>query len=157
VSVEVRRVQLTRAGRRQGRRATAALLLLALAAAAAAGCPRQPARIPARRDPGWLALLVQGEGAAAAVAGVGGRVAAGLPLVGGLLAGVRADRVAELARRPGVRLVVDADRPLRLEGEPADQAAPAAAGGGAGLARAASARTPTKDGKRGTPASDSSW
>ena len=46
-------------------------------------------------------VLVQGRGAAAAVAAVGGRSLAALPIVDGLLARVAADRAPELAASPG--------------------------------------------------------
>ena len=59
-------------------------------------------------------VLVQGDGAAAAVAAAGGRSLAALPIVGGLLARVPEDRAGELSSAPGVRAVTDADRPLSV-------------------------------------------
>ena len=59
-------------------------------------------------------VLVQGDGAAAAVAAVGGRSLAALPIVDGLLATIPAGRSPELARQPEVRAVTDAERPLRV-------------------------------------------
>ena len=59
-------------------------------------------------------VLVQGDGAAAAVAAAGGRSLAALPIVGGLLARVPEDRAGELSSSPGVRAVTDADRPLNV-------------------------------------------
>jgi serine protease AprX len=58
-------------------------------------------------------LLVQGPGAAA-VAAVGGRSLAALPIVDGLLAQVPAAEAPRLSHHPGVRAVTDADRPLRV-------------------------------------------
>jgi serine protease AprX len=59
-------------------------------------------------------VLVQGDGVADAVAAVGGRSLAALPIVGGLLARVPKDRAKELSDHPGVRAVTDADRPLNV-------------------------------------------
>jgi serine protease AprX len=59
-------------------------------------------------------VLVQGAGAATAVAAVGGQPLAHLPIVDGLLARVPAPGAARLAGRPGIRAVTDADRPLRV-------------------------------------------
>jgi hypothetical protein len=59
-------------------------------------------------------VLVQGRGAAAAVAALGGRSLATLPIVDGLLARVPAGKAPDLARQPGVRAANDADRPLRV-------------------------------------------
>ena len=59
-------------------------------------------------------VLVQGDGAAAAVAAAGGRSLAALPIVGGLLARVPADEAGQLSDHPGVRSVTDADRSLRV-------------------------------------------
>ena len=59
-------------------------------------------------------VLVQGRGAAAAVAAAGGRPLAALPIVDGLLARVPSDQAPELARQPGVRAVTDAERPLQV-------------------------------------------
>ena len=69
---------------------------------------------PASRPP--VDLLVQGPGAAAAVAAAGGRPLAALPIVDGLLARVPGSGAAALARRPGVRSVTDADHPLTVRG-----------------------------------------
>jgi serine protease AprX len=59
-------------------------------------------------------VLVQGDGAAAAVTAAGGRPLAALPIVGGLLARIPEDRAGELSSHPGVRAVTDADRPLNV-------------------------------------------
>jgi serine protease AprX len=61
-----------------------------------------------------LDVLVQGRGAAAAVAAAGGRSLAALPIVDGLLARVPAAQAARLAGQPGVTAVTDADRPLQV-------------------------------------------
>jgi serine protease AprX len=61
-------------------------------------------------------LLVQGPRAAAAVAAAGGRPLAALPIVDGLLARVPGNGTAGLPRRPGVRAVTDAGRPLQVRG-----------------------------------------
>jgi serine protease AprX len=62
-------------------------------------------------------VLVQGEGAAAAVAAAGGRPLVALPIVDGVVGRVPAGAVGRLRRdRPGVRAVLDADRPLHLQG-----------------------------------------
>jgi serine protease AprX len=63
-------------------------------------------------------VLVQGAGAAAAVAAAGGTPLADLPIVGGRLARVPAAATATLAGRPGVRAVTDADRELRVRAAP---------------------------------------
>ncbi|HWC44216.1 MAG TPA: S8 family serine peptidase [Actinomycetota bacterium] len=74
-------------------------------------------------------VLVQGDGAAAALAAVGGRTLASLPIVDGLLATIPAGRSPELARRPDVRAVTDADRPLRVRAaDPAGGAVDTAGG-----------------------------
>jgi serine protease AprX len=75
-------------------------------------------------------VLVQGRGAAAAVAAVGGRSLAALPIVDGLLARVPGGKAPELARQPEVRAVTDAERPLRVRAAdptagPVDTPAPA--------------------------------
>jgi serine protease AprX len=75
-------------------------------------------------------LLVQGGGAAAAVAAAGGRSLAVLPIVDGLLARVPAAEAAELSRRPGVRAVTDADRPLRVRAAGPDPVLPGPSAGG---------------------------
>jgi serine protease AprX len=85
-----------------------------------------------------LDVLVQGEGAAAALAAAGGRPLAALPIVDGLLGRVPAGQAERLRRdRPRVRAVLDANRPLRLQGVAA--APPAAAAAVAGLPAAAAA------------------
>jgi serine protease AprX len=62
-------------------------------------------------------VLVQGEGAAAAVAAAGGRPLVALPIVDGVVGRVPAGEVERLRRgRPGVRAVLDPNRPLRLQG-----------------------------------------
>jgi serine protease AprX len=91
-------------------------------------------------------VLVQGDGVADAVADVGGRSLATLPIVGGLLARVPEDRAEELSDHPGVRAVTDADRPLKVRAAdpepappgpdaeaPASAAVAAAAGRGVGV------------------------
>ena len=91
-------------------------------------------------------VLVQGDGVADAVAAVGGRSLAALPIVGGQLARVPDDRAQELSSHPGVRAVTDADRPLKVRAAdpepappgpdaeaPASAAAAAAAGRGVGV------------------------
>ena len=75
-------------------------------------------------------VLVQGRGAAAAVAAVGGRSLAALPIVDGLLARVPGGKAPELARQPEVGAVTDAERPLRVRAAdptagPVDTPAPA--------------------------------
>ena len=75
-------------------------------------------------------VLVQGRGAAAAVAAAGGRSLAALPIVDGLLARVPGSKAPELARQPAVRAVTDAERPLRVRAAdpsagPVDTPAPA--------------------------------
>ena len=59
-------------------------------------------------------VLVQGAGAAAAVAAVGGASLAALPIVDGLLARVPAAGADRLPDHPGVRAVTDADRRLHV-------------------------------------------
>jgi serine protease AprX len=59
-------------------------------------------------------VLVQGAGAAAAVAATGGRSLAALPIVDGLLARVPASQSTRLVVQPGVDAVTDADRPLEV-------------------------------------------
>jgi hypothetical protein len=78
-------------------------------------------------------MLVQGRGAAGAVAAVGGRSLAALPIVDGLLARVPGGKAPELARQPEVRAVTDAERPLRVRAAdpiagPVDTPAPAPEG-----------------------------
>jgi hypothetical protein len=87
-------------------------------------------------------VLVQGEGATAAVAAAGGRPLVALPIVDGVVGRVPAGEVGRLRRdRPGVRAVRDADRPLHLQGvAPAPATAkvhlPAASSGARRLATA---------------------
>jgi serine protease AprX len=89
----------------------------------------------APRGAATLDVLVQGEGAAAALVAVGGRPLAALPIVGGVLGRVPAGQAERLRRdRPGVRAVLPADRPLRLQGV---AAAPPATAAVAGLPAAA--------------------
>jgi serine protease AprX len=88
--------------------------------ALAAGCLLLAALLtPGAELPGaggvWLDVLVQGRGAAAALAAVGGRPLAGLPIVDGVLGRVPAAKAAHLRRAPGVRAVLDADRHLRVQ------------------------------------------
>jgi serine protease AprX len=73
----------------------------------------------------FLDVLVQGGGAAAAVAAAGGRSLGALPIVDGLLARVPAAEAPRLPRRPGVRAVTDADRPLHLRAADPDPTAEA--------------------------------
>jgi serine protease AprX len=84
-------------------------------------------------------LLVQGGGAAAAVAAAGGRSLAVLPIVDGLLARVPAAEAAELSRRPGVRAVTDADRPLSVRAAGPDPVPPAPSAPVAGSSEAGAA------------------
>jgi serine protease AprX len=86
----------------------------------------------------WAEVVVQGEGAAAAVAAAGGRLLAGLPLVGGVLGRVPAGRAGTLGRSPGVRAAVDAASPLQVRGAVVDDAT-AHPAGAAAVASATSA------------------
>jgi serine protease AprX len=106
--------------------ATGCFLLLA---SLALPVPPPPGPPDAPTTSSTLHLLVQGPGAAAAVAGVGGEPLAALPIVDGLLARVPGPGGAELARRPGVRAVTDADRSLQLRelAEPSPPNPPAVA------------------------------
>jgi serine protease AprX len=74
-----------------------------------------------------LDLLVQGRGAAAAVAAAGGRSLAALPIVDGLLARVPAAQAARLDDRTGVTAVTDADRPLQVRELPTGSGSESAA------------------------------
>jgi serine protease AprX len=74
-----------------------------------------------------LDLLVQGRGAAAAVAAAGGRSLAALPIVDGLLARVPAAQAARLDDRAGVTAVTDADRPLQVRELPTGSGSESAA------------------------------
>jgi serine protease AprX len=79
-------------------------------------------------DAATLDVLVQGEGAAAALAAVGGRPLAALPVVDGLLGRIPAGQAERLRRdRRRVRAVLDANRPLHLQGVAAALPATAAA------------------------------
>jgi hypothetical protein len=60
--------------------------------------PDSPSTVSPSRS---LDVLVQGRGAAAAVAAAGGRSLAALPIVDGLLARVLADQAPDLAAGPG--------------------------------------------------------
>jgi serine protease AprX len=119
VSSHVQPVQGRTAGRGRPALATGVLLLVAslvLLVPPPAGPldARSLSPSPASRPP--VDLLVQGPGAAAAVAAAGGRPLAALPIVDGLLARVPGGGAAALARRPGVRSVTDADQPLTVRG-----------------------------------------
>jgi serine protease AprX len=104
------------------------LLLASLALPVPPSGPPDAASIPSAPSPSasFVDVLVQGAGAATAVAAAGGRPLAYLPLVDGLLARVPAAGAADLARRPGVRAVTDADRPLQIRAAPDPAAAHAA-------------------------------
>jgi serine protease AprX len=114
----------------------AGCLLLAALLTPAAG-------LPGRGGAVWLDVLVQGRGAAAALAAAGGRPLAGLPIVDGVLGRVPAEAARHLRRAPGVRAVLDAGRQLRVQSlDPAslqptspagDRAAAAASSPGDGL------------------------
>ena len=106
VSSHVQPVRARTAGR--GRPALATDVFLLVASLALSVSPVSP---DARS---FIHVLVQGDGAAAAVATAGGRSLAALPIVGGLLARVPADEAGQLSDHPGVRAVTDADRPLRV-------------------------------------------
>ncbi|HEX3215071.1 MAG TPA: S8 family serine peptidase [Actinomycetota bacterium] len=86
-----------------------ASLLLVMPPSAPAG-PRSTSPTPRS----FADVLVQGDGAAAAVTAAGGRPLAALPIVGGLLARIPEERAGELSSSPGVRAVTDADRPLNV-------------------------------------------
>jgi serine protease AprX len=76
-----------------------------------------PTASPGQTDPSALDVLVQGEGAAAALAAVGGQPLAALPIVDGLLGRIPAGQAERLRRdRRRVRAVLDANRPLHLQG-----------------------------------------
>jgi len=93
-------------------------------------------------------VLVQGRGAAAAVAAAGGRSLAALPIVDGLLAQVPAEQAPDLARQPEVRAVTDADRPLQVRAADPPQTLPATAGAVAG---AVDSPAPAPDGSATLP------
>src|SRR5215208_4111189 len=110
VSSRVQPVPGRTAGRGRPALATGVLLLVAslvLLVPSARGPldARSLSSSSASRSP--VDLLVQGPGAAAAVAA--------LPIVDGLLARVPGTRAAALSRRPGVRSVTDADHPLSVK------------------------------------------
>jgi hypothetical protein len=75
---------------------------------------RPDARSTSPTSRSFADVLVQGDGVADAMAAVGGRSLAALPIVGGLLARIPEDRVGELPDHPGARAVTDADRPLSV-------------------------------------------
>jgi serine protease AprX len=123
----VQPVQGRTAGRGRPALATGVLLLVAslvLLVPPPAGPldARSLSSSPALRPP--VDLLVQGPGAAAAVAAAGGRPLAVLPIVGGLLARVPGGGTVALARRPGVRSVTDADQPLTVRAAETEPALP---------------------------------
>jgi serine protease AprX len=78
--------------------------------------PAPPDSLSASSSPRLVDVLVQGDGAAAAVAAAAGRSLAALPIVGGLLARVPAAEAPRLDDRPRVRAVTDADRPMKVRG-----------------------------------------
>ena len=101
------------------------LLVASLVLLVAPPVPPDARSIPSSpSSPPLLDLLVQGRGAAAAVAAAGGRSLAALPIVDGLLARVPAAQAARLDDRPGVTAVTDADRPLRVRAADPDPAPP---------------------------------
>ena len=106
-------VRVRTAGRGRPALATGVFLLVAsLALSVSPVSPDARSNSPTSRS--FLHVLVQGDGAAAAVAAVGGRALAALPIVGGLLVRVPADEAERLSDHPGVRSVTDADRPLQV-------------------------------------------
>jgi len=135
------------AGRGRPALVTGVFLLVASLALLVSPLPIPPdARSTSPTSRSFADVLVQGDGVADAVAAVGGRSLAALPIVGGLLARVPDDRAEELSDHPGVRAVTDADRPLRVRAAdpepappgpdaeaPASAAAAAAAGRGVGV------------------------
>jgi serine protease AprX len=111
----VQPVRVRTAGRGRPALATGVFLLVASLVLLVSPLPVSPdARSIFPTSRAFADVLVQGDGAAAAVAAAGGRSLAALPIVGGLLARVPADRAGELSAHPGVRSVTDADRPLRV-------------------------------------------
>jgi serine protease AprX len=105
---------------------------------------------PIQADSSTLDVLVQGEGAAAALAAVGGRPLATLPIVDGLLGRVPAGQVERLRRdRRRVRAVLDANRPLHLQGVAALPDAAAATVGFPAVAAAVPERRSSTHGARG--------
>jgi serine protease AprX len=113
----VQPVRVRTAGRRRPALATGCFLLLASLA-----LPVPPPGPPDAPSTSTLHLLVQGPGAAAAVAGVGGEPLAALPIVDGLLARVPASGAALLARWAGVRAVTDADHGIEVRADDLDPA-----------------------------------
>jgi serine protease AprX len=120
------------------------LLVLSLALLVSPPAPPDDPSRSTSSSPRLVDVLVQGDGAAAAVAAAAGRSLAALPIVGGLLARVPAAEATRLDDRRGVRAVTDADRPLRVRqvapgpsgGEPSSPNPPngsAAAGQGVGV------------------------
>ena len=139
------------AGRGRPALATGVFLLVAsLVLLVAPPAPPDARSIPSSPSSApLLDLLVQGRGAAAAVAAAGGRSLAALPIVDGLLARVPAAQAARLDDRPGVTAVTDADRPLRVRAADPDPAPP-----GPDLGSAALSSTPTRP---PAPPSRSRW
>jgi serine protease AprX len=141
----VQPVRVRTAGRGRPALVTGVFLLVASLALLVSPLPIPPdARSTSPTSRSFADVLVQGDGVADAVAAVDGRSLAALPIVGGLLARVPADRAEELSSHPGVRAVTDADRPLRVRAAdpvpappgpeaPASAAVAAAAGRGVGV------------------------
>jgi serine protease AprX len=115
VSFHVQPVRVRTAGRGRPALVTGVFLLVASLALLVSPLPIPPdARSTSPTSRSFADVLVQGDAVADAVAAVGGRSLAALPIVGGLLARVPDDRAEELSDHPGVRAVTDADRPLRV-------------------------------------------
>jgi serine protease AprX len=147
VSFHVQPVRVRTAGRGRPALVTGVFLLVASLALLVSPLPIPPdARSTSPTSRSFADVLVQGDAVADAVAAVGGRSLAALPIVGGLLARVPDDRAEELSDHPGVRAVTDADRPLRVRAAdpvpappgpdaeaPASAAVAAAAGWGVGV------------------------
>jgi serine protease AprX len=147
VSFHVQPVRVRTAGRGRPALVTGVFLLVASLALLVSPLPIPPdARSTSPTSRSFADVLVQGDAVADAVAAVGGRSLAALPIVGGLLARVPDDRAEELSDHPGVRAVTDADRPLRVRAAdpvpappgpdaeaPASAAVAAAAGRGVGV------------------------
>jgi serine protease AprX len=114
----VQPVRVRTAGRRRPALATGVFLLVA-SLALLVPPPSAPLDARSRSTSSFfhaplVDVLVQGHGAAAAVAAAGGRPLAALPIVDGLLARVPAAEAPRLSRQPGVLAVTDADRPLQV-------------------------------------------
>jgi hypothetical protein len=115
VSSHVQPVRVRTAGRGRPALVTGVFLLVASLVLLVSPLPTPPdARSTSPTSRSFADVLVQGDGVAEAVAAVGGRSLAALPIVGGLLARVPEDRAEELSDHPGVRAVTDADRPLNV-------------------------------------------